>query len=49
MDCKTCPYYFQCGRLPLFTHLVKEGKELGYEFIENMPVFFEDFEVIEIL
>lgn len=24
----------------------EEGKELGYEFTENMPVVFEDFEVV---
>ena len=27
----------------------EEGKELGYVFSENMPVVFEEFEVIEIL
>lgn len=27
----------------------EEGKELGYTFSENMPVIFEEFEVIEIL
>lgn len=25
----------------------EEGKQLGYEFNENMPVIFEEFEVIE--
>lgn len=27
----------------------EEGKEVGYTFTENMPVVFEEFEVIEIL
>lgn len=27
----------------------EEGKELGYTFSENMPVVFEEFEVIEVL
>lgn len=25
----------------------EEGKELGYEFSEEMPVIFEEFEVVE--
>lgn len=27
----------------------QEGKSLGYEFSEDMPVVFEEFEVVEIL
>lgn len=27
----------------------EEGKEVGYEFNEDMPVIFEEFEVLEIL
>lgn len=27
----------------------EEGKELGYAFTEDMPVIFEEFEVVEIL
>lgn len=27
----------------------EEGKQLGYSFDENMPVVFEEFEVIEVL
>lgn len=27
----------------------EEGKELGYRFTEDMPVVFEEFEVIEVL
>ncbi|MGN0403445.1 MAG: ASCH domain-containing protein [Acetatifactor sp.] len=27
----------------------EEGKELGYEFTEDMEVIFEEFEVVEIL
>ena len=28
---------------------VEEGKELGYTFSEDMPVIFEEFEVIKVL
>lgn len=34
---------WQDGHRAFFT---AEGKELGYEFTEDMPVIFEDFEVI---
>ena len=27
----------------------EEGKELGYTFSEDMPVIFEEFEVVEVL
>ncbi len=27
----------------------EEGKQLGYEFSEDMPVIFEEFEVLEVL
>lgn len=27
----------------------EEGKEIGYTFTEDMPVIFEEFEVIEVL
>lgn len=29
--------------------LVLEGKELGYTFSEDMPVIFEEFEIVEVL
>lgn len=28
---------------------IEEGKELGYTFSEDMPVIFEEFEVVEVL
>ena len=28
---------------------IEEGKELGYSFSEDMPIVFEEFEVLEIL
>ena len=31
------------------TFFREEGKELGYEFSEEMPVIFEEFEVVETL
>ena len=31
------------------TFFREEGKELGYEFSEEMPVVFEEFEVVETL
>ncbi|MGN0168201.1 MAG: ASCH domain-containing protein [Acetatifactor sp.] len=34
---------WQDGHRAFFT---KEGRELGYEFTEDMPVVFEDFEVV---
>lgn len=27
----------------------EEGKKLGYDFSEDMPVVFEEFEVVEVL
>ena len=27
----------------------EEGKELGYTFSEDMPVIFEEFEIVEVL
>ena len=34
---------WRAGHIRFFT---AEGKELGYEFCEDMPVVFEDFEVV---
>ena len=34
---------WQRGHQRFFT---EEGKELGYEFTEDMPVVFEEFEVV---
>ena len=37
---------WQKNHIEFFT---EEGKEIGYEFNEDMPVIFEEFEVLEIL
>ena len=38
-----CLETWQAGHRRFFT---EDGKEMGYEFTEDMPVLFEDFEVI---
>lgn len=38
-----CLETWQAGHRRFFT---QDGKEMGYEFTEDMPVIFEDFEVV---
>ena len=33
----------------LVRFFLEEGREIGYTFCEDMPVVFEEFEVIEVL